>query len=836
MMGAKSCNEHLLSLASTDDASLRCTFGSLSADAFTDAVASSHLHRAAGKGRWQVVEMLLDDGAEVNAKDRSDSSPLHWAAGGGHDAVVELLLSKGAHVNAGNRFGQRPIHYAAYFGHLTTLEVLQERGAAVDVKDDNGDTPLHLAATEGRLLALFSLVKRGAPITKNKRRKTPRDLMKKTSSRDGPGIELFRGVSMGAVLEKWTEVEKEVIKLQRENEKLQDRLEGKTIRIRRLNSKIREMEANVSHAGPSFSSQNVKNTRGSRAAHPERAFRPPDRSMVLPHSVPERMSRAPGAAGRDRPRRGRATGDDFLEATWWGESLRTAGRRSHSSQGAGRDGLLGGEAAGTKSLQGARRRGASLQVAGRKGKSPLAAGRDSHREVTSSDEQSAGWNEFLRAAGRRGESLPAVGRDRTRREATSSDESLQAGSRRGESLQSAGEATSSYESLQSAGETTSSDESLQSASRDRLRGEATSSAVSLQATGWYESLREAGRRSESLQAAGEATSSDESLQAALRWHKPPRASGRYRFRREATGRNEYVRAADRREDPMQAAGGWDELKRAASERQASLRNHQAGGASLRNHQAGGASLRNHQAGGASLCEQRTVVLRGFVDTEQLIVTRIADEMPLRCMYGHLRVNNASQDLSKLMKIKMESIQIDPREDPDRDYFGIDGFLSLYHPNTENHWVYNWVTKEVYGQIVLFVCLHVMSLKVEGCKGGGEGRRQCTTNIWYSCREYVEDFLFSWAEIGKPIRFEEAIRFEVYDLLENRTSICTNFKRRSEPNLVREPQLTKKDKEHKEATPNTTEETTQKTKHTPREKQSFDRKDTDENITEQAPIT
>ncbi|XP_069973241.1 uncharacterized protein [Penaeus vannamei] len=485
--------------------------------------------------------MLLDDGAEVNAKDRSDSSPLHWAAGGGHDAVVELLLSKGAHVNAGNRFGQRPIHYAAYFGHLTTLEVLQERGAAVDVKDDNGDTPLHLAATEGRLLALFSLVKRGAPITKNKRRKTPRDLMKKTSSRDGPGIELFRGVSMGAVLERWTEVEKEVIKLQRENEKLQDRLEGKTIRIRRLNSKIREMEANFSHAGPSFSSQNVKNTRGARAAHPERAGRPPDRSMVLPHSVPERTNRAPGAAGRNRSRRGRATGDDFLEAAWWGESLRTAGRRSHSSQGAGRDGILGGEATGTKSLQGTRRRGASLQVAGRKGKSPLAAGRDSHREVTSSDEQSAGWNEFLRAAGRRGESLPAVGRDRPRREATSSDESLQAASRRGESLQSA-EAASSYESLQSA-------------SRDRLRGEATSSAVSLQATGWYESLREAGRRSESLQAAGEATSSDESLQAALRWHKPPRATGRYRFRREATGSNEYVRAADRWEDPMQAAGG-----------------------------------------------------------------------------------------------------------------------------------------------------------------------------------------------------------------------------------------------------------------------------------------
>ncbi|XP_063600932.1 inversin-like [Penaeus indicus] len=585
-ISSESCDEKMISLAAAADESLQSTFGSLSADALTDSLASSPLHRAAGKGRRQVVAMLLEAGAEVNAKDRSESSPLHWAAGGGHDAVVELLLSKGVRVNAGNRFGQRAVHYAAYFGHLTTLEILQEGGADVDAKDDNGDTPLHLAASQGHLLALFALVKRGASTNKSNRRgKTPKDMMKKPSDGDDHSMQLFRKVSMSSVMEKWTEAEKELITLQRENKKLQDRLERKTRNIRELNTRLRQMEDQNARPDSTFSFRNKKNAKVPRAPLPAGVGRSSDQCMAQPHSFPGRMNQSLGGAGRDGPYRGKAThSDEILEAARWDESLQTAGRRRHSSQVAGRGRPSWGEATSTnlsletegwgEFLQAAGRRG---ETAGRKGKSPLAAVRDrrSRRQATSSDES-------LRASGRKGESLQAAGestssdgslqvasRDRPRGEATSSDESLGPAGREGKSLQATARVS---ELLQTTGRR---GESLQVARRDRPRGEATSSGESLQASRWSKTLRSADRRGESLQAAGEATNTDESLQASG-WNKTHRSTGRRGESLQAAGEatssdeslqasgwNESLRTTGRKGDPLQssddslqAAGRW----------------------------------------------------------------------------------------------------------------------------------------------------------------------------------------------------------------------------------------------------------------------------------------
>src|SRR5499433_462252 len=58
---------------------------------------STALHHAAGYGPLTNLELLLNKGADVNAKNRRSSTPLHWAI---HDeAKVRLLLSKGADVN-----------------------------------------------------------------------------------------------------------------------------------------------------------------------------------------------------------------------------------------------------------------------------------------------------------------------------------------------------------------------------------------------------------------------------------------------------------------------------------------------------------------------------------------------------------------------------------------------------------------------------------------------------------------------------------------------------------------------------------------------------------------
>ena len=54
------------------------------------------LDRAAANGHKDVVKLLLDRGAEVNAKDGVGWSALHLAAREGHKDVVLLLLDRGA--------------------------------------------------------------------------------------------------------------------------------------------------------------------------------------------------------------------------------------------------------------------------------------------------------------------------------------------------------------------------------------------------------------------------------------------------------------------------------------------------------------------------------------------------------------------------------------------------------------------------------------------------------------------------------------------------------------------------------------------------------------------
>jgi ankyrin repeat protein len=51
---------------------------------------------AVQEGHEAVVKLLLERGAELEAKDNNSRTPLSWAARYGHEAVVKLLLEKGA--------------------------------------------------------------------------------------------------------------------------------------------------------------------------------------------------------------------------------------------------------------------------------------------------------------------------------------------------------------------------------------------------------------------------------------------------------------------------------------------------------------------------------------------------------------------------------------------------------------------------------------------------------------------------------------------------------------------------------------------------------------------
>lgn len=82
------------------------------------------LHEAARNGDIERLKSLLDNGADVNAKDeKNGAAPLHYAAGHGHARAVKLLLDKGAEVNARDNTGSTPLHWAAAGGEVNPTEI-----------------------------------------------------------------------------------------------------------------------------------------------------------------------------------------------------------------------------------------------------------------------------------------------------------------------------------------------------------------------------------------------------------------------------------------------------------------------------------------------------------------------------------------------------------------------------------------------------------------------------------------------------------------------------------------------------------------------------------------
>lgn len=132
-------------------------------NAYTPSYSLTPLHFAALNGHVKVVELLIRNGADVNAKDDSGLTPLHLASGGGYEEIVKLLFTSRAHINAKDSKDVAPLHFAAEGGYLNIVQLLISEGAKVNAKtksfdfeDEIGDgffskhhvgiwTPLHFA-------------------------------------------------------------------------------------------------------------------------------------------------------------------------------------------------------------------------------------------------------------------------------------------------------------------------------------------------------------------------------------------------------------------------------------------------------------------------------------------------------------------------------------------------------------------------------------------------------------------------------------------------------------------------------------------------------------------
>ncbi|KAM4550671.1 histone-lysine N-methyltransferase EHMT2 [Fundulus diaphanus] len=126
----------------------------------------SALHAAAQRGLLEVCYMLIQAGAQVDAKDKDLRTPLLEAVINNHVDVARYLIQNGACVYHVEEDGYTGLHHAAKLGNLEIVNMLLETGQVdVNAQDNGGWTPIIWAAEHKHVKVIKSLLNRGADVS-----------------------------------------------------------------------------------------------------------------------------------------------------------------------------------------------------------------------------------------------------------------------------------------------------------------------------------------------------------------------------------------------------------------------------------------------------------------------------------------------------------------------------------------------------------------------------------------------------------------------------------------------------------------------------------------------
>lgn len=105
------------------------------------------LHYFVSLSRLDLVDSLLENGANINVCDDDGKTLLHHGAiiRSNSNAILEMALSRGANINAKNRRGETALHLAVTQNVAGRVELLLRYGAHVTLGNNHGETAIDYA-------------------------------------------------------------------------------------------------------------------------------------------------------------------------------------------------------------------------------------------------------------------------------------------------------------------------------------------------------------------------------------------------------------------------------------------------------------------------------------------------------------------------------------------------------------------------------------------------------------------------------------------------------------------------------------------------------------------
>lgn len=125
----------------------------------------------------EIIKLILNAGADINAKNRYGHTPLMFASsfGGAPEEILKMLIEVGSNINAITPSGNTSLMLASQAGQATKVKILLDAGADISIQNKNGKSALQLARDEAqqyphekRLIATIQLLEEAEKTQKEK--------------------------------------------------------------------------------------------------------------------------------------------------------------------------------------------------------------------------------------------------------------------------------------------------------------------------------------------------------------------------------------------------------------------------------------------------------------------------------------------------------------------------------------------------------------------------------------------------------------------------------------------------------------------------------------------